>query len=101
MDDVHQTERDQGTHSDIMQSMLLLLPQLISALPQKAPYEFEELSLSEKDLVNLMFRFFSGLMRLALTEQAPCYDPALIVNQFKAIKPTLDTLLSLPHIKPV
>ncbi|MGY8873063.1 MAG: hypothetical protein ACKVJE_21780 [Pseudomonadales bacterium] len=101
MGDVHQIERDHGTHSDVMQNMFLLLPQLISALPQKTPFECEELSRSEKDLVNLMFRFFSGLMRLALTEQAPYYDPALIVNQFKAIKPTLDTLLSLPHIKSV
>lgn len=101
IDEVHHAERDQGIHSDVMQNTLLLLPQLVSVLPQDPPYKFEDLSRSENDLVNLLFRFFSGLMRLALTEQGPSYDPALVVNQLNKIKPILDALLSLPHIKSV
>lgn len=98
---IHQAEREYTTHSDIVQSVLLLLPQLLAVLPNQLSPSLDDLMASERALSDLLFRFYSNLMRMALTEQGPGYDPSIVVDLFRELKPTLDALLSLPHIKSV
>ncbi len=98
---VQSLEQDKNIHSEVLQTVLVTLPQLMLALPQNTTPSTADLKNTEQDLTELIFRCFSNLLRLAITEKGPSYDPDITVRHLRALLPTLETLLSLPHIKTV
>ncbi|WP_261843090.1 hypothetical protein [Aliamphritea ceti] len=98
---VQSLEQNENIHSEVLQTLLLTLPQLTAALPQDTSLSATHLKNTETDLTELIFRCFSNLLRLAITEKGPSYDPDITVRHLRALQPTLETLLSLPHIKTV
>ena len=98
---IQNLEQNENIHSEVLQTILLTLPQLSLALPQSTELTGADLKNTETDLTELIFRCFSNLLRLAITEKGPSYDPGITVRHLRALQPTLETLLSLPHIKTV
>ena len=81
---LRQRELSSRQRSELIADTLYWLPDLVAYLmagPEPAARKGGDALLAfEAGLADRIFRFIEAVLRLAVTEKAPCYDPAVVSN---------------------
>ena len=86
---IQKHEVETGTHSEALQYAMSTLPEALAYLigtQGTKPDDIESMRQIEADTVERIVRLCAQIVRLAITRQAPCYDPSVVRNQLAALR---------------
>jgi hypothetical protein len=95
--DLSTAEHTSGLHSELVRAVADWLPETIAFLisetaPARGRDAGEALRAAERGLADRTFRLIEAVLRLGVTEAAPCYDPAAISGRVEPVLALLDVL---------
>ncbi|MEX2381068.1 MAG: hypothetical protein WD490_01685 [Opitutales bacterium] len=105
--EIREAEHTHGVHSEFVMKLLEWLPEAFAFAMTRgeqtteAPISRKELTEAEKGLVERVLQLMESILRMGVTEHAPCYDKTVLA---KRLPPVLElarivSSLSKPEIE--
>ncbi|HEU0153935.1 MAG TPA: hypothetical protein VFQ84_11400 [Arenimonas sp.] len=87
--------------SELIADTLYWLPDLVAYLmagPEHAPKKGDDgLKAFEAGVADRIFRYLEAVLRLAVTEKAPCYDPSIVSEGVRGTLELTEVILTRRH----